>query len=591
MELVRYLKIVQKNWWIMVLLVVAAMSSTGVFALQQPAVFESSATLLLNPSVPSDLILYYQSTAAANLADSYTALIHSQTFAESVAKELPFPGGPGAIIGGVTTELVPNTLFYQIHGQSDSPQHAQQLVATLVKVFLSSNATQKQQQQAQQAPDARTTALEALDAQLKKLDTQIQSYEAAIAKLEAEPPSAARDAQLNPLYDRVSALEQTRTTGLIAVANAATASAGVDSAVVVDPAQPGHQLTRKVLPQVLIAGVAALVLGIGLAFMREYLDYTVRSPEYLEETLGLPPMAAIGEIGGVIRRGPGGRRKRKAETARFAASEAGQLTGHNLVTLEHPRSVESEVFRVLRTNIQFASVDKPVRTMVVTSAGPREGKSFTAANLAVVLAQAGQRVILVDTDLRRPSQHKLFNLPNTVGFTNLVLKEGTNRMGALQPVPGVQGLWLITSGPLPPNPSEVLNAHQTSQVMDELARAADIVLYDAPPAGAVIDPIILAARVDATILVINAGVARRDMVLRVKRHLQSVGVRILIPVLNRVKLRDIQGYYYYYYHNDGLIVETPPTNGHHAADAGAVVGATVVATPREDDSRPGNPAG
>jgi capsular exopolysaccharide synthesis family protein len=259
------------------------------------------------------------------------------------------------------------------------------------------------------------------------------------------------------------------------------------------------------------------------------------------------------------------------------------------VTLEHPRSVESEVFRVLRTNIQFASIDKPVRTMVVTSAGPREGKSFTAANLAVVLAQAGQRVILVDTDLRRPSQHKLFNLPNTVGFTNLVLKEGGNRMGALQPVPGVPGLWLITSGPLPPNPSEVLNAQQTGQVMEELARAADIVLYDAPPAGAVIDPVILAARVDATVLVINAGVARRDIVLRVKRHLQSVGVRILIPVLNRVKQRDIQGYYYYYYHTDGAIAETPPTNGHHPAEAGPAVRAAVGAASPDDDSPPEDP--
>ena len=381
----------------------------------------------------------------------------------------------------------------------------------------------------------------------------------------------------------MSTLEQTRTTGLVAVANAATAGAGVDSAVVVDPAQPGHQLTRKILPQVLIAGAAALVLGLGLAFLREYLDYTVRSPEYLEETLGLPPMAAIGEVGAVLNRGYGRRHKRKAETASFAASEAGRLTGHNLITLEHPRAVESEVFRVLRTNIQFASVDKPVRTMVVTSAGPGEGKSFTAANLAVVLAQTDKRVILVDTDLRRPSQHKLFNLSNTVGFTNLVLNSATDRAVAVQPVPGVPGLSIITSGPLPPNPSEVLNAQQTAHLMEELAQMADIVLYDTPPAGVVTDPIILAARVDATVLVINAGVARRDMVLRVKRLLLGAGVRVLIPVLNRVKLRDLQGYYYYYYHNYGTLPAMPMTNGFHPTEA--VPDLVSVAT-ADDKERP-----
>src|SRR5207248_1033636 len=150
----------------------------------------------------------------------------------------------------------------------------------------------------------------------------------------------------------------------------------------------------------------------------------VRSPEYLEEILGLPPLAAIGEIGTARRTAYGYGRKHKRRTG-YASGNAdapwARLRGHNLVTLEHPRSVESEIFRVLRTNIQFASLDQPVRTLVVTSAGPREGKSFTAANLAIVVAQAGKRVLLVDTDLRRPSMHKLFNLPNLVGFTNLVL--------------------------------------------------------------------------------------------------------------------------------------------------------------------------
>ena len=585
MELVRYLKVVRKSWWILVLLVISAAGSTTYFALDQAPEFASTTTLLLNPGVPNDMLVYYQSSASASLADSYTALIHSETFADAVAKALPFPMDPGSIIGAVSTDLVANTLFYRIQVTSDSPTHAQQLADTVTKVFISANADQ-QQQQAQNGGGAQTVALQQLADEIDKLNTQIGRYNDAITTLEAQPVSAARDTQLTPLYDRLSSLEQTRTNALVAQANLTTNQSG-NSAVVFDPAQGGHQLSRHVLTQVAVAAAAALVLGIGLAFLREYLDYTIRSPEYMEEVFGLPPVAAVGVLGGGSQRRRWGRGKRKGSgTSRMpgAASGASRLAGRNLVTLEQPRAVESEIFRSLRTNIQFAGLERPVRTMVVTSAGPGEGKTFTAANLAVVMAQAGKRVILVDTDLRRPGVHKLFDLPNAAGFTTLVLGDGTVRAELAQPMPGLPGLKVITSGPLPPNPSELLGAGQTAELMNRLAQAADIVIYDAPPAGAVTDPLILAARVDAVVFVVNAGVARRDVVARIRRNLQATGVRTLLPVLNRVKMRDVQGaYYYYYYHSYSTDPGAPRTNGHQAA---APTPDVVLAAPGGPDDRP-----
>jgi len=281
-------------------------------------------------------------------------------------------------------------------------------------------------------------------------------------------------------------------------------------------------------------------------------------------------MAVIGMVGanpGAAYYGGKGRRKRRTSNKPSTSTNwAGRLAGRKLVTLEFPKSPDSESFRVLRTNIQFFSLGKTVRSLAVTSAGPGEGKSFTAANLAIVMAQAGKRVILVDTDLRRPSIHKLFDLPNTVGFTNLVLNNMADRGSIIQQIEEVPNLLIVTSGPLPPNPSELLDSPQAQYVINGLAQTADLVIYDTPPATAVTDPAIMATRVDGVVLVVNAATTRRDMVERVRRILQNVGVKSLIPVLNQVRVDELRGYYYY--NTYGNTIDVPISalngNGHHS---------------------------
>jgi len=215
----------------------------------------------------------------------------------------------------------------------------------------------------------------------------------------------------------------------------------------------------------------------------------------------------------------------------------------SLVTISNPRSPISEAYRTLRTNLEFSSLDKPLKTMVVTSPGPEEGKSTTLANLAVTLAQAEKRVILVDCDLRRPSQHKIFEVGNGVGLTTMVVDEEAFENPPLQETP-VPNLKLLPSGPLPPNPSELLGSRRMEEIIATLRGKADLVLFDAPPIIAVTDAAVLASKVDGVLLVISAGTTKRDHAQRAKALLEKVNARLVGAVLNNVRM-DITLHRYY----------------------------------------------
>ena len=212
----------------------------------------------------------------------------------------------------------------------------------------------------------------------------------------------------------------------------------------------------------------------------------------------------------------------------------------SLITLTDPRSPVSEAYRTLRTNLSFYSLDNPIRTLVVTSPAAGEGKSTTVANLAVTMAQSGRRTILVDCDLRRPSLHTLFNLSSEPGLTNMVLDETE---APLQKT-GVENLWLLASGPKPPNPADLLGTQKVDKVIEQLIAQADIVLFDAPPVIAVTDAAVLGAKVDGVLLVIQAGKTRRDHAERAKELLEKAKVRLVGATLtNAPKDSSLGGYY------------------------------------------------
>ncbi len=204
-----------------------------------------------------------------------------------------------------------------------------------------------------------------------------------------------------------------------------------------------------------------------------------------------------------------------------------------LITLTDPRSSAAEAYRSLYINLSFSSQEQPLHTLLATSAGAGEGKSLTLANLAVVAVQLGQRVVLLDCDLRQPQQHELFGLRNDSGLTTLVAGKEAASV-ALQTIIDVPGLQVLTSGPLPVSPSQVLAARRLDEIMAELAEQADLVLIDAPPAVGMADASVLATKVDGVLLVLNAGQTKRDNARRAKEALEKVNAHIVGVVLNNV---------------------------------------------------------
>jgi protein-tyrosine kinase len=216
-----------------------------------------------------------------------------------------------------------------------------------------------------------------------------------------------------------------------------------------------------------------------------------------------------------------------------------------LVTINNSKSPIAEQYRTIRTNIEFSSVDGEMKTILITSSGPGEGKSTTASNLAVVFAQQGKRVLLIDADLRKPTAHYTFNLTNTFGLTSVLTKQMDLAEAAT--ATNEENLFILPSGPIPPNPAEVLGSKAMEELLSKSAENFDFVLFDAPPMLAVADPQILANKVDGTILVVSSGTTEIEQAVKAKELLHNSKSKLLGAVLNNKKVENAH-YYYYYSH-------------------------------------------
>jgi capsular exopolysaccharide synthesis family protein len=283
-----------------------------------------------------------------------------------------------------------------------------------------------------------------------------------------------------------------------------------DALVVVAPAVlPDKPVSPNKSLNVAIAFAAGLLLALGLALLLDYLDQSIKTDEELTERLGL---IAIGHLAFV----PTARGKRGELVALDAESHA------------------SEAFKALRTSFLFSTIDQELKEVVITSAEPGEGKSRTAANLAIVLAQAGYKILLVDADFRRPSQHRIFSRIRNIGLSNLIIRDAAES-DAITAVEGVPNLWLLTSGPMPPNPSELLGSGRMRELMAGLRSHFTYLIVDTPPMNAVTDASILAAAASGTLLVVEQGRTTFPALRQAKRMLDRVGAHTLGVVMNKVR--------------------------------------------------------
>lgn len=231
-------------------------------------------------------------------------------------------------------------------------------------------------------------------------------------------------------------------------------------------------------------------------------------------------------------------RKNKAQKNDKMLTLKRRLLAHN-----SPKDPVAEQYRTIRTNIQFSNVDQDIKTIVVTSSGAEEGKSTTTSNLATVYAQQGLKVLLIDADLRKPTGHYTFRLENHIGLTNVLTRQSTLAQAVQESE--IPHLSVLTSGPIPPNPSELLASAQMVELLKEMKEQFDMVIFDTPPILAVADAQILANQVDGTILVVSSGKTEKDAALKSKELLSNAQGKLLGVVLNNRKVEE--GNYYYYY--------------------------------------------
>ncbi|HYU57150.1 MAG TPA: polysaccharide biosynthesis tyrosine autokinase, partial [Actinomycetota bacterium] len=274
------------------------------------------------------------------------------------------------------------------------------------------------------------------------------------------------------------------------------------------PVRPNH------IRDALFAIIVGMVLGLGAAFLRDYLDDSLKGTEDVERQSGA---ALIGVVPHVQAAG------------RQIEARNGDRERSYLVTLDDPKAPSSEAYRTLRTNLLFMSVSGPVGRLLITSPVAGEGKSTTAANLAVVLAQAGQRVLLVGSDLRRPSVHRFFGVSNRVGLSSVLVGQASLMEAVADP--GIKGLRVMSGGPVPPNPTELLGSLAMKDFLDQAAQVTDWVLLDAPPVLGLADAAVLATLSDAALLVVNEATSRR-VLAHARDQLAKVEARVVGTILN-----------------------------------------------------------
>ncbi len=518
MELRQYIHVLIRWWWLIVIAMVVAAATAFLGSLATPRQYQSRTTLMVGQVLQNPNPNASDFGAGEALAQSYSDLARREPVLRSALSSLELEWDWIVLQGMVSSRVVPGTQLLEISVLDTEPERAKILADEIARqLILQSPASTDPQKESER--QFILTQIEDLKANLKHAQEEIQQLDDVIGSANSARQIQEARARQDTLRAQVSSWQSTYAQLLSSLQQGTT-----NFLSVVEPAVFGWQVGTSTAVNVLLGAGIGFVLASAAAFLLEYLDDTLKTSDDVRQTTELATLGGVAYI-------------------------EGEDLSSKLVTIRQPRSPTAEAFRMLRTNLQFSAVDHPLQTLLVTSSSPEEGKSLTVANIAVVMAQAGKHVVLVDADLRRPSQHLIFDLNNTVGLTTILLDGDIHLADMLQNT-SVENLKVMTSGPIPPNPSEILGSMRMGHLIETMQEQADIIIFDSPPVTAVADATILAARLDGTLLVIDSGRTRREMARRTKEALVAVGATVLGVVLNRLPERDSG--YGYYYQEEGL---------------------------------------
>ena len=522
-------------------------------------VYSASTTLLVSEAPSSGKTADYASILTSErLARTYSEMMIKQPIVRAALESLNLDASIDTLPARINVNLVRDTQLLVLQVESEYPQLAMNLANAIPAAFGQQNAAVQTERYADSKANL-TKEIDTLKEQIATKQTEINAI--------GTPTGPAKEAELARLQTELNQLRQSLAYLLQSFESIRLAEAqSTSNIVVVEPAtQPVIPIRPRTVQNTLLGALVGLMLSIGVVFLIEYLDDRIRSPEQIDKVLKLPVVGLIARMGN----GYHGTGK------------------HQLIAVREPRSPVVEAFRSLRTNIRFAGVDQPIRTLLVTSPGPSEGKSTVAANLAVVMAQAGLKVTIVDADLRRPTMHKQFNQVNHAGLTDVILRD-PGQWSGISVVSGVPNLSLLLSGSLPPNPSELLGSKRMHQLVDYLHQFNDVVIIDAPPLLPVTDALVLSPLADGVLMVIDYGSTRIGEAIQGKTQLDQSGARILGVVMNKIPTGR-RGYsysyrHYYTYEGDGNVQRRGAKGGSGRSSAG-VGPSTAPADPTLEPSK------
>lgn len=588
MEISQYISIARRWAWLLILGLVLGIISGYVVAKLQTPIYEASTRVIVSRAsmqtasgTSSTGGMYDFFLSDQVLIQTYTELLKASSIFDHVSQIVGYSVSPSQVVAKQVSE----TRIISITVEDPDPQHAADIANAVVEALIVQNENleagrykasdeslqiqikQVEDQIQKYQSDLENLSTVTMDEQLKQVKAEMEPLQAEVTELQKEialltptfsDTRKAEVAELTARLDQIQpvlSLYQEIYTNLVVLGTSGTSSDNNNSSEArlqstltlyqqiylnlintreairltrlqntqsvnqVEPAMvPKNPIRPQPLNNALLAGVVGLILAAGIVFLIEYLDDTIKVPEDVERVMALPLIGYVAEM----------QSKGKDDAEVYVSRQ--------------PRSPVSEAFRALRTNLEFAAVDRPLRTILVTGAEAGDGKSTIATNLAAIFAQGGKRVLLVDADLRRPRVHRFLGIHNRVGLTDLfrdvldvqaVRQEWTDTNS--------KTLSVITTGSLPPNPTELLGSHKMDAILAELVSLVDVVVIDSPP-SIVSDAQVLAAKVDCVLMVVQPGKTHAGAARVTREQLDRAGAHVVGVVFNRIPRS--QGYYY-----------------------------------------------
>jgi len=495
-------------------------AATMFFSFRQTPIYEGSAKVLVKPvqSAGSSVAIPQQ----PNL-DTERELVLSQTVAQKVQQDAHVGTPVDILLERVKVQVVTDTEVMEVKYEDMDPATA----ARLANAFATAYVGFRSEQALDQFQAAAASVQKRIDGIKDNLTTLNRKIQSASDPATEDALQAERDsfvAQLAVLEQRLLDLQS-------------NASVAQGSAQIVQQADiPTSPASPNLVRNGVLALFAGLALGIGLAFLRERLDDRVKSRQEVERRLGAPVLAAVPKV------------------ESWKRGEVAQL-----IMVNEPKSPVSETYRTLGTNIQYLASRQPLKVVMITSALGGDGKTTTSSNLAVGLAQAGKRVILVSADLRRPRIHNFFGLPNDIGFSSLL----SNSVGLARTTidAGIPNLRVICGGPVPNDPAALLGSRRAAEMLQSMRAVADFVIIDTPPVLAVADASIFAPLVDGTVFVMDADQSSRSALTQARDQLENAGANIIGAVYNNFQPGSSAYYPYYYNYYQQYYAEDAASNG------------------------------